>query len=125
MVYHVFHFRPFQRHLTAFLVTRAIFAGAGTVRFDGGPLFRVAQRSATQQGSARRSWRRPSRRRAQSRCGIREARAATPGLGRSLRGHLVPISDGAAEWHRVRVGADRWRRLDDPLEPEPTSPTRE
>ena len=43
-VYNRFHFRGIRRDLTAFLVTRALFAGAGAVVFDGGPLFRVAQR---------------------------------------------------------------------------------
>jgi proteasome accessory factor A len=39
-----FHFRPIERGLTAFLVTRMSFAGAGAVAFDGGPLLRLAQR---------------------------------------------------------------------------------
>jgi len=39
-----FHFRRFHRHLTAFLVTRTLFAGAGSVVLDGGPPFRIAQR---------------------------------------------------------------------------------
>jgi proteasome accessory factor A len=39
-----FHFRRFHRHLTAFLVTRTLFAGAGSVVLDGGPPFRLAQR---------------------------------------------------------------------------------
>jgi len=39
-----FHFRPIERGLTAFLVTRTLFAGAGAVAFDGGPLLRLAQR---------------------------------------------------------------------------------
>lgn len=39
-----FHFRPIERGLTAFLVTRSVFAGAGAVAFDGGPLLRLAQR---------------------------------------------------------------------------------
>jgi proteasome accessory factor A len=39
-----FHFRPIERGLTAFLVTRTLFAGAGAVSFDGGPLLRLAQR---------------------------------------------------------------------------------
>jgi proteasome accessory factor A len=39
-----FHFRRFRRHLTAFLVTRTLYAGAGSVVFDGGPPFRLAQR---------------------------------------------------------------------------------
>lgn len=39
-----FHFRRFHRHLTAFLVTRTLYAGAGSVVLDGGPLFRLAQR---------------------------------------------------------------------------------
>jgi proteasome accessory factor A len=43
-VYNRFHFRGIRRDLTAFLVTRALFAGAGAVAFDGGPLLRVAQR---------------------------------------------------------------------------------
>ena len=42
--YNRFHLRGFRRDLTAFLATRAIFAGAGAVGFDGGPLFRLAQR---------------------------------------------------------------------------------
>jgi proteasome accessory factor A len=39
-----FHFRRFHRHLTAFLVTRTLYAGAGCVVLDGGPPFRLAQR---------------------------------------------------------------------------------
>jgi proteasome accessory factor A len=39
-----FHFRRFHRHLTAFLVTRTLYAGAGSVVLDGGPPFRIAQR---------------------------------------------------------------------------------
>jgi Pup amidohydrolase len=39
-----FHFRRFRQHLTAFLVTRTVFAGAGAVAFDASPLFRLAQR---------------------------------------------------------------------------------
>jgi proteasome accessory factor A len=44
LVYNRFHFRSIRRDLTAFLVTRALFAGAGAVAFDGGPLLRLAQR---------------------------------------------------------------------------------
>ena len=40
-----FHFRRFHRHLTAFLVTRTVYAGAGSVVLDGGPPFRLAQRA--------------------------------------------------------------------------------
>jgi hypothetical protein len=43
-VYNRFHFRRFRRHLTPFLVTRTVYTGAGAVAFDGGPLFRLAQR---------------------------------------------------------------------------------
>jgi proteasome accessory factor A len=43
-VYNRFHFRGIRRDLTAFLVTRSVFAGAGAVVFDGGPLLRIAQR---------------------------------------------------------------------------------
>jgi proteasome accessory factor A len=43
-LYARFFLRGIRRDLTAFLVTRAIFAGAGAVAFDGGPLFRIAQR---------------------------------------------------------------------------------
>jgi hypothetical protein len=43
-LYRRFHFRAIERGLTAFLVTRTVFAGAGAVAFDGGPLFRLAQR---------------------------------------------------------------------------------
>ena len=39
-----FHFRRFHRHLTAFLVTRTLYAGAGCTVLDGGPPFRLAQR---------------------------------------------------------------------------------
>jgi proteasome accessory factor A len=39
-----FHFRRFHRHLTAFLVTRTLYAGAGCMALDGGPPFRLAQR---------------------------------------------------------------------------------
>jgi hypothetical protein len=39
-----FHFRPFTRALTAFLVSRTLYAGAGSVVLDGGPLLRLAQR---------------------------------------------------------------------------------
>jgi Pup amidohydrolase len=43
-VYRRFHFRSIERGLTAFLVTRTAYAGAGAVAFDGGPLLRLAQR---------------------------------------------------------------------------------
>jgi proteasome accessory factor A len=43
-LYNRFHFRPFREKLTAFLVTRTVYCGAGSVAFDGGPLFRLAQR---------------------------------------------------------------------------------
>ena len=43
-LYNRFHFRPFREKLTGFLVTRTVYCGAGTVSFDGGPLFRLAQR---------------------------------------------------------------------------------
>ena len=43
-VYNRFHFRAFRRDLTAFLVTRTLYTGAGAVVFDGGPLLRLAQR---------------------------------------------------------------------------------
>jgi proteasome accessory factor A len=42
--YNRFHFRVFRRNLTAFLVTRTVHCGAGAVVFDGGPVFRLAQR---------------------------------------------------------------------------------
>ncbi len=44
MVYNRFHFRGIRRDLTAHLVTRTLYTGAGAVRFDGGPLLRMAQR---------------------------------------------------------------------------------
>ncbi len=44
-VYNRFHFRRIRRALTAFLVTRTVYTGAGGVVFDGGPLFRTAQRA--------------------------------------------------------------------------------
>jgi len=44
-VYNRFHFREIRRASTAFLVTRCIYAGAGSISFDGGPLFRISQRS--------------------------------------------------------------------------------
>jgi proteasome accessory factor A len=43
-LYRAFHFRAVERGATAFLVTRTLFAGAGAVAFDGGPLLRLAQR---------------------------------------------------------------------------------
>jgi proteasome accessory factor A len=43
-VYNRFHLRRFRRDLTAFLVTRTLYTGAGSVAFDGGPLLRLAQR---------------------------------------------------------------------------------
>ena len=36
--------RRFRENLTAFLVTRTLYCGAGAICFDGGPLFRLAQR---------------------------------------------------------------------------------
>jgi proteasome accessory factor A len=44
LVYGRFHFVAIRRRATAFLVTRAVFCGAGRVRMGGGPLLRVAQR---------------------------------------------------------------------------------
>ena len=44
-LYNRFHFRTIRRALTAFLVTRVVYAGAGAVVFDGGPLFRLSQRA--------------------------------------------------------------------------------
>jgi proteasome accessory factor A len=43
-LYGHFHFRALRRSLTAHLVTRSAYTGAGAVAFDGGPLFRIAQR---------------------------------------------------------------------------------
>jgi proteasome accessory factor A len=43
-VYNRFHFRCFRKYLTAFLVTRTLYTGAGALSFDGGPLLRLAQR---------------------------------------------------------------------------------
>jgi proteasome accessory factor A len=43
-LHRAFHFRAIERGATAFLVTRTLFAGAGAVAFDGGPLLRMAQR---------------------------------------------------------------------------------
>jgi hypothetical protein len=43
-LYRRFHFRAIERGLTAFLVTRALYAGAGAVVLGGGPAFRMAQR---------------------------------------------------------------------------------
>ncbi len=43
-VYDRFHFRAIRRDLTAHLVTRTLYTGAGALAFDGGPLFRLAQR---------------------------------------------------------------------------------
>ncbi|MEE9281758.1 MAG: proteasome accessory factor PafA2 family protein [Myxococcota bacterium] len=43
-VYNCFHFRRFRRDLTAFLVSRTLYTGAGALSFDGGPLLRLAQR---------------------------------------------------------------------------------
>lgn len=43
-VYNRFHFRKFRDSLTAFLVTRSLYCGAGAIRFDGGPLLHIAQR---------------------------------------------------------------------------------
>lgn len=43
-VYDRFHFRAIRRDLTAHLVTRTLYTGAGALSFDGGPLFRLAQR---------------------------------------------------------------------------------
>jgi proteasome accessory factor A len=48
-----FHFRRFHRHLTAFLVTRTVYAGAGTVVLDGAPPFRLAQRPPFMRSLAR------------------------------------------------------------------------
>jgi proteasome accessory factor A len=39
-----FHFRAFHRSLTAFLVTRTLYTGAGAVVLDGGVPFQIAQR---------------------------------------------------------------------------------
>jgi proteasome accessory factor A len=44
IVYNRFHFRTIRRDLTAFLITRTLYAGAGSVGFDGPPLIRLAQR---------------------------------------------------------------------------------
>jgi proteasome accessory factor A len=44
-VYGWFHFRAVRKHMTAFLATRAIYAGAGGIHFDGGPLLHVSQRA--------------------------------------------------------------------------------
>jgi proteasome accessory factor A len=44
-VYARFHLRAIRRDLTAFLATRAVFAGAGAVSFGGGGWLRVAQRA--------------------------------------------------------------------------------
>ncbi len=43
-VYDRFHFLAIRRDLTAHLVTRTLYTGGGALGFDGGPLFRLAQR---------------------------------------------------------------------------------
>lgn len=43
-VYNRFHYRRFRKDLTAFLVSRTLYTGAGAISFDGGPLLRLAQR---------------------------------------------------------------------------------
>ncbi|MCP4003096.1 MAG: hypothetical protein GY725_02755 [bacterium] len=43
-LYNLFFLRDIRRNLTAHLITRTLFTGAGAVRFDGGPLVRLAQR---------------------------------------------------------------------------------
>jgi hypothetical protein len=43
-VYDRFHFVAIRRDLTAHLITRTLFTGAGALAFDGGPLFHLAQR---------------------------------------------------------------------------------
>jgi len=48
-----FHFRRFHRNLTAFLVTRTVYAGAGSVVLGGGPPFRLAQRPPFMRSLAR------------------------------------------------------------------------
>lgn len=45
-LYERFHFVVLRRDLTGFLVTRIVWAGAGVVRFDGGPVFRLSQRAS-------------------------------------------------------------------------------
>jgi Pup amidohydrolase len=52
-VYARFHFVPIRRKATAFLVTRSVFAGAGRVVMDGGPLLRVSQRAPFMKSLAR------------------------------------------------------------------------
>ncbi len=44
LFYNCFYYRPFRADLSAFLVTRTIYTGAGAVVFDGGPLLHLAQR---------------------------------------------------------------------------------
>ncbi|MFQ5513528.1 MAG: proteasome accessory factor PafA2 family protein [Myxococcota bacterium] len=44
LLYRRFFFRRIRAALSAFLVTRIIYAGSGAVQLDGGPLFRLAQR---------------------------------------------------------------------------------
>jgi proteasome accessory factor A len=48
-----FILRRIQRFFTAFLVTRTVFTGAGSIVFDGGPLVRLAQRPPFLQALAR------------------------------------------------------------------------
>jgi proteasome accessory factor A len=43
-LYRRFHFRAIERGLTAFLVSRTLYTGAGAVSLDGGPLLHLAQR---------------------------------------------------------------------------------
>ena len=45
-LYERFHFVVLRRDPTGFLVTRIVWAGAGVVRFDGGPVFRLSQRAS-------------------------------------------------------------------------------
>jgi proteasome accessory factor A len=45
LLYDRFHFRSIRRALTAFLVTRTVYTGAGAAVFDGGPLIRLSQRA--------------------------------------------------------------------------------
>lgn len=125
-LYERFHFLPLRGDLAGFLVSRVVWAGAGVVCFDGGPVFRLSQRA--------RFIRRL--------CGISTDGEERPvfelrdlffrpwsALLARRRLHLMPGDANLCEWAlRLRVGATAlvieaiesgaavdWPRLRDPL----------
>jgi proteasome accessory factor A len=98
-----FHFRSFHRNLTAFLVTRSLYAGAGCFALDGTPPLRLAQRAPFLRSLSRVFTTGPNRPVYESRDVFFRPWSA---LGSRRRLHLLLGDANLCDWALVlRVGA--------------------